>query len=290
MPCNLEQPRQENMRNTDRVALIAGASSGIGFHTASLLARRGYTVYGTSRKVDESSRAHVQGIGFSLVEMDVDNEDSVRKAVDTVMDKESRLDIVVNSAGFGLAGALEDTSIEEAKQQFETNFFGVLRICRAVLPIMRRQRYGYLVNVGSIGGVLGIPFQSIYSASKFALEGLSEALRMEVEPYGIRVVLIQPGNYRTEFTARRVRAKESSPGSVYHKTFERALGVMEKDELEAPEPKRVAQVIEQAVTSDSPGLRYVADPSIARFAPFLKRILPYAIVEAGLKRVFKLVD
>jgi NAD(P)-dependent dehydrogenase (short-subunit alcohol dehydrogenase family) len=138
--------------------------------------------------------------------------------------------------------------------------------------------------------VLGIPFQSIYSASKFALEGLCEALRLEVEPYGIRVVLIQPGNYRAEFTASRMRAKESRPGSVYHKTFERAPGVMEKDELEAPEPKNVAQVIEQVVTSDSPRLRYVVDPSIVRFSPFLKRVLPYAIVEAGLKRVFKLVD
>jgi NAD(P)-dependent dehydrogenase (short-subunit alcohol dehydrogenase family) len=224
-----------------------------------------------------------------LIELDVDYDASVESAFASIMRSESRLDVVVNSAGYGLAGAVEDTSIDEATKQFETNFFGVLRVCRAALPIMRRQSRGYIVNVSSIGGVLGIPFQSIYSASKFALEGLSEALRMEVEPYGIRVVLIQPGNYRTEFTANRVTAVKADRPSPYYDLFTKALSVMEKDELEAPEPEEVARVIERAVLSDSPRLRYVVDPSIGRFAPMLKRVLPYSVVEAALKRVFKLV-
>ncbi len=278
------------MNLSDRVALITGASSGIGLHTARHLHRQGYKVYGTSRKAARSFAAGNQAVPFTMIQMDVDEDASVDAAVEAIMARETRLDIVVHSAGYGLAGAVEDTPIDEAKQQFETNFFGVLRVCRAVLPIMRQQRYGYIVLVGSIGGVLGIPFQSIYSASKFALEGLAESLRLEVEPYGVRVVLIQPGNYRTEFTASRITASEANDNSVYYDTFKRALTVMEEDELNAPEPEAVAHVIERAVTTDSPRLRYVVDPSYARFAPMLKRLLPYAIVEAGLRRVFRLAQ
>jgi short-subunit dehydrogenase len=278
------------MRHSDRVVLITGASTGIGYHTAQHLHKLGYTVYGTSRNPERLTAAGGRTYPFHMIQMDVDDGESVASGVAAILGEESRLDTVVNSAGYGLAGALEDTAIDEAMQQFETNFFGVLRVCRTVLPIMRDQGNGYLVNVGSIGGVVGIPFQSIYSASKFALEGLSEALRMEVEPYGIRVVLIQPGNYHTEFTASRITARESNHSSVYHDTFKRALTVMENDELSAPKPKAVARVIERAITADSPRLRYVVDPTVARFAPMAKRILPYAVMEAALKRIFKLTQ
>lgn len=277
------------MKHSDRVVLVAGASSGIGYHTAHHLHQLGYKVYGTSRKPIQDGESGDRTYPFRMIRMDVNDDESVQAAVNAILVEQSRLDIVVNSAGYGLAGAVEETTIEEAKQQFETLFFGVLRVCRAVLPIMRNQRYGYIVNVGSIAGVLGIPFQSIYSAAKFALEGLSEALRYEVEPYGVRVVLVQPGNYRTQFTASRVRTIESGQDSIYSETFQRCLGVMENDELSAPEPEAVARVIERAVRSDSPRLRYVVDPTVARFAPMLKRLLPYSIVEVALKRVFKLV-
>lgn len=284
MTCNYQL---ENMKQDQRVALIAGASSGIGYHTALRLHRQGYRVYGTSRRPELRESERVRPYPFRLIGMDINDNVSVETAVMDIFQLESRLDIVVNSAGYGLAGAAEDTSVDEAKQQFETNFFGALRVCRAVLPIMRRQSRGYIVNVGSIGGVIGIPYQSIYSASKFALEGFSEALRMEVERFGVRVVLVQPGNYRTGFTASRVNAAESDHNSAYHDIFRQSLSVMEQDELNAPEPEAVAQVIERAVSSDSPRLRYVVDPSIGRFAPILKRILPYPVVEATLKRVFK---
>jgi len=276
------------MNKARQVVLIAGASSGIGYHTALHLHRQGLRVYGTSRKPARRIAEEGRPYPFRLVEMDVNDDGSVNSAIADIVRFESRLDVVINSAGYGLAGALEDTSVEEAKGQFETNFFGVLRVCKAALPIMRRQSRGYIVNVGSIGGVLGIPFQSMYSASKFALEGMSEALRMEVEPYGIRVVLIQPGNYHTGFTANRVTAIKSDHASEYYDIFARSLSVMEKDELDAPEPEEVARVIDRAISSDSPRLRHVVDPSIARFAPILKRVLPYSIVEAALKHVFKL--
>jgi len=150
------------MNQNDRVVLVVGASSGIGYYSAIHLHRLGYRVFGTSRQANRiTADPGSQGYPFRLIQLDINDNDSVSSAFDSIVEEESRLDVVVNSAGYGLAGAVEDTSVEEAKQQFETNFFGVLRVCRAVLPIMRRQRYGYLVNVGSIAGVLGIPFQSI---------------------------------------------------------------------------------------------------------------------------------
>lgn len=279
------------MNYENRVVLIVGASSGIGYHCAMHLHRRGYRVYGTSRKASQGNEPDGRRetkYPFNMIQMDVDSDASVEAGINSVLRAEPTIDTVVNSAGYGLAGAVEDTSIEEAKQQFETNFFGALRVCRTVLPIMRQRRYGYIVNIGSIAGALGIPFQSIYSASKFALEGYSEALRMEVAPFGIQVVLIQPGNYRTDFTARRVTAAEAKNSSAYRDTFKRALGVMERDELNAPEPVAVAQTVEKAITSKAPRLRYVVDPTVARVAPLLKRLLPYPVVEYGLKRVFKI--
>jgi NAD(P)-dependent dehydrogenase (short-subunit alcohol dehydrogenase family) len=278
------------MNDKNRVVLIVGASSGIGYHCAIHLHNLGYRVYGTSRRADQLvvSASSDERYPFRLIQMDVNDDASVAAGVDNLLQHESRIDVVVNSAGYGIAGAVEDTSIEEAKQQFETNFFGVLRVCRVVLPVMRKQQYGYIINVGSIGGILGIPFQSIYSATKFALEGLSEALRMEVAPFGIRVVLIEPGNYRTEFTASRVTTAGSRENAAYQDTFKRALGVMEQDELNAPEPEAVARVVERAITAKSPRLRYVVDPTVARLAPMLKRLLPYPLVEYGLKHIFKL--
>ena len=278
------------MNGKNRVVLIVGASSGIGYHCAIHLHNLGYRVFGTSRRANQlaASVPSDERYPFRLIQMDVDDEASVAAGVGKLLQEETRIDIVVNSAGYGIAGAVEDTSIEEAKQQFETNFFGVLRVCRVVLPVMREQQYGYVVNVSSIAGVLGIPFQSIYSASKFALEGLSEALRLEVAPFGIRVVLIQPGNYHTDFTTSRVTTAGARDNTAYRDTFKRALGVMEHDELSAPEPQAVARVLERAITAQSPRLRYVVDPTVARLAPTLKRLLPYPLIEYGLKRIFKL--
>ena len=278
------------MNDKDRVVLIVGASSGIGYHCAMHLHNLGYHVYGTSRRADQlvARASGGERYPFRLIQLDVNDDASVAASIDNLLQDESRIDVVVNSAGYGIAGAVEDTSIEEAKQQFETNFFGVLRVCRIVLPVMREQRYGYIVNIGSIAGILGIPFQSMYSASKFALEGLSEALRMEVAPFGIRVVLIQPGNYRTDFTASRVTTAGARDNVAYQDKFKRALHVMEQDEMNAPEPEAVARVVERAITAKSPRLRYVVDPTVARLAPMLKRMLPYPLVEYALKRVFKL--
>jgi NAD(P)-dependent dehydrogenase (short-subunit alcohol dehydrogenase family) len=172
------------MAKDDSVVLITGASSGIGRCCAEHLFQKGCRVYGTSRRASrtDTTGSFAASDTFTMMPMDVTDGNSVRKGVAHVIARESRLDVVVNNAGFAIAGALEDTTIQEAKFQLETNFFGALRVCRAALPIMRQQGSGYIVNIGSLGGLFGLPFQSAYSASKYALEGATEALRQEVKP------------------------------------------------------------------------------------------------------------
>src|SRR5437868_7748992 len=195
------------------VALITGASSGIGAACAAFLVQQGHRVYG-------GSRSAVSTAGVEPITLDVSDDASVASAMETILAKDGRLDILVNNAGFGIAGAIEDTSIDEARAQFDVNFFGVLRMCRAVLPRMRQQKGGYIVNIGSIGGLIAIPFQGFYSASTFALEGFSEALRLEVRPFGIHVVLIEPGDHRTSFTQNRRSTAQPAAGSAYRDRFE----------------------------------------------------------------------
>ena len=171
-----------------RVVLITGASSGIGKACASHLAAQGFRVYATSRRPSS-----ITAPNLTMLAADVNHDDSVEQTVAAIIEREGRIDVVINNAGMGIAGPLENTTTEHAKAQFEVNFFGALRVCRAVLPAMRSQQRGYIINIGSIGGILALPYQSMYSASKFALEGMSEALRMEIRSFGIRVVLIEPG-------------------------------------------------------------------------------------------------
>lgn len=211
--------------------------------------------------------------------MDVTVDDSVRVACDSLLEHEGRLDVLINSAGMGIAGALEDTSPAEAREQFEVNLFGVLRVCRAALPIMRRQGSGYIINIGSIGGLVAIPYQGVYSASKFALEGLTECLRMEVMGFGIRVVLIEPGDYRTGFTKNRRLTQESSENPAYRAAFDRAIQRMATDEQTGPLPDSIAQLVCKVIRTRNPRLRYTAGPGAQRAAVWLKRLAPNALVE-----------
>lgn len=260
----------------NRVALVTGASSGIGLACAELLARRGFRVYGASRHPKDSST-------FESVCMDVTVESSVSDRVANVLQREGRLDIVVNNAGAGLAGSIEDTSIEEAREQFELNFFGVLRVCRAVLPSMRACRSGLIVNIGSIAGQIAVPYQGVYSASKFALEGLSEALRFEVAPFGIRVVLIEPGDHRTLFTANRRRTKASLLDSGYRERCDRAVARMAADEESGSDPNSVARMLGRIVNLSRPRLRYTTGPASERAAVWLKRLMPNTVIEKAVE-------
>ena len=194
------------------------------------------------------------------------------KAIDEVWRHEQRIDVLVNCAGFGIAGAIEDTPIELAQAQFNTNVFGVMRVCRRVLPLMRRRQRGVIINVTSIAGEFSLPFQGWYSGSKFAVEGLSEALHAEVRPYGIDVVVVQPGDFRTGFTnARRVA---DHTGSVYAERAERALAIAARDETAGADPEQAARLIAGIIASRRRKLRYVVGPAAQEWLMRLRHVLP----------------
>jgi NAD(P)-dependent dehydrogenase (short-subunit alcohol dehydrogenase family) len=185
------------------IAVVTGSSTGIGFETSLLLARNGFYTYATMRdrlKSDKIEKiANKENLPLEVLSMDVDNDDSVRNAIHKIIDEKKKIDILVNNAGYGLFGALEDISIEEIKKQFETNLFGAIRTIKEVLPTMREQKNGIIINVSSIAGVVGIPAECIYVSTKFALEGLTESISYELQPYGIKVVIIEPGVINTNF-------------------------------------------------------------------------------------------
>jgi NAD(P)-dependent dehydrogenase (short-subunit alcohol dehydrogenase family) len=266
-----------------RVVLVTGASSGIGLACATLLAGRGFRVYGTLRRAATGPVGNV-----TMLTADVTNDQSVDQVVAEVLDRERRLDIVVNNAGMGIAGPVENTSIEEAKSQLEVNFFGAFRVCRAALPVMRRQGSGYIVNIGSIGGLIAIPYQAMYSASKFALEGLSEALRMEVRPFGIRVVLIEPGDHKTALTANRRFSKTSGSTDPYGASFAAALERTAHDEQAGPGPEQIARLLYRIVNQRNPRLRYTIGPAPQRAAVWLKRLLPNGVLEYAMRTYYGL--
>jgi NAD(P)-dependent dehydrogenase (short-subunit alcohol dehydrogenase family) len=269
-------------RMDTKVILITGASSGIGKTCAHYLSEIGHRVYGACRVPQGEESNH-----FVPMQMDVDRDDLVDSGVQRIVEREGRMDVVVNCAGFGIAGSVEDTSIEEAKAQFETNFFGAIRVCKAVLPTMRRQESGLIVNISSIAGLVSLPFQGLYSASKFALEGLTEALRMEVLPFGIRVVLIEPGNFQTRFTVNRKRTFGSQADIVYRERFDKAIAVTEKDESNGYSPIEIAHLLERIIKDPSPGLRYAVGPFSERAIIKIKNSLSYKLYEMLMMRHFK---
>ena len=200
------------------------------------------------------------------------------------MKKTGMLNIVVNSAGYGLAGSIEDTSLKEAKDQFITNFFGVHEVCRQVIPIMRKQQSGYIINISSLAGLVGLPFQAFYSASKYAIEGYTEALRMELKPFGIKVSLIEPGDFCTAFTEHRQIAKKSEIDSVYKERFKKALRAVEESERKGNPPERIALLIEKIISIPSPRLRYRIGPSATLVG--LKPLIPESIALNLISRYY----
>lgn len=271
------------MSASQRVVLVTGASSGIGQACARHLAGRGWRVFGTSRRASADGRA--EG-GVEMVAMDVDSDASVQVAVATVLERAGRIDAVVNNAGWALAGAVEDTTPDEARAQMETNFMGVWRVCRAVLPAMRAAGRGHIVNVGSIGGRVGLPFQAAYSASKFAVAGFTEALSGEVRPFGIHVALIEPGNYRTGITTSRRLAFGAGEASAYARRFGRAMRVIEADEQRGADPAEVARAVKRVLESRAPRLRTMVGPAFERVAASSKSVMPGRLFERIVLRIY----
>lgn len=267
-------------KTSEKVILVTGASSGIGRACATALAQQGHHVYGTSR-VPRSPVGN-----FAMLPMDVTDATSVQAAVQTLLEREGRIDIVVNNAGIGYGGAIEDTALKEAQATFETNFFGVLRVCHAVLPSMRAQRSGLIINISSIGGMISLPFQGLYSASKYALEALSEALRMEVKRFGIHVVLVEPGDTATQFTANRRNTRGADENPVYHEAYRRTLAQIEADERGGAAPESVARTVLRIVASSRPKVRYVVGPFHQKLAVLIKCLVPSRVFEWIIMRVY----
>jgi len=258
------------------VVLITGASAGIGLVTADHLAGRGWTVIGASRRGTGSD-------GWTPLVMDVDDDASVRAGVEGVVADHGELHAVVACAGWGLSGPVEQTPMDEAKGQLETNFWGAVRVVQAALPAMRRQGRGQVVLVSSIGGVVALPFQAFYSASKFALEGYGEALAYEVAPFGIAVTLVEPGNVRTEFTARRRKVIPPEGGDPYAAVVATSVGLMERGEANGVPASDVATVISRVLESRRPPRHVSVGKMGERVGIMAKRLMPYRWFERAAK-------
>jgi NAD(P)-dependent dehydrogenase (short-subunit alcohol dehydrogenase family) len=260
---------------SDKVVVVTGASAGIGWACGEFLARSGWTVVGASRR-------GTSGGGWRGLVMDVDDDASVTEGVASVLEDHGHIDALLACAGWGLAGAVEQTPLAQAKAQVETNFWGAVRAANAVLPAFRRQGGGRLVLMSSIGGVLGIPFQAFYSASKFALEGYGESLAYEVAPFGIHVTLIEPGNFKTDFTQSR-RKVDVTGEDPYESARVKAIEVMERDEMNGANPSDVAKVAERVLASAHPPRRVSVGKFDERIGIFGKRILPFRVFERAAK-------
>ena len=256
-----------------KVAAVTGSSSGMGYETSLILARNGFHTYATMRKVDGGGGGSKQIIDIAknenlplqVIQLDVNNDKSVTEAINRIANEKGRIDVVINNAGYDLMGALEETSIDEIKAQFETNFFGAVRVMQAVIPMMRKQGEGIIVNITSLGGRISFPLNSPYHATKFALEGLSESIQYELEPFGIKIIVIEPGGVGSNFLKNlKWASKMSDPLNSPYRSMQNSMSEYFKQWAQnLTHPSEVAKVILQAVTTDNPDFRYVVGKDAA---------------------------
>jgi NAD(P)-dependent dehydrogenase (short-subunit alcohol dehydrogenase family) len=247
----------------DKVAVVTGSSTGIGYETSLTLARNGFLTYATMRNLNKSENmkmvATKENLPIRIKQLDVTDDISVTNAVQAISSEAGRIDVLVNNAGYGLNGAFEDLAMDEIKAQYETNVFGLIRMTQAVLPIMRRQKSGAIVNISSGAGRFGFPSGSAYVSTKFAVEGLSESMSYELEPFGIKVAIVEPGVIRTNFADGLVVAKKSKDrSSPYSQLMQKAANGFEKMMKNASSPDLVANVVLKAIRNEKPNLRYLA--------------------------------
>lgn len=271
------------MGRPDAVVLITGGSSGLGKATGTFLSTRGYRVYGTARNPGKYRDSET----FPLLAMDVQDEASVQAAVRELIHREGRIDILINNAGVGITGPLEETPHEAALSAFETNFHGPLRVMRAVLPHMRERQSGFILNISSIAGSMGLPFRGIYSASKGALQLATEAYRMEVRTFGVRMCSLAPGDYATNIAAGRFHSPLVE-GSPYALSYGSSLELMDRHVSEGRDPDQVARKVYRILQKQHPKVHYTVGSPLQRFSLFLKRLLPDKLYERLLLNHYKL--
>lgn len=265
-----------------KVVLITGGSSGIGKSVGEFLLTKGLTVYGTSRNPQNYTQSK-----FPIIALDVADNNTIVTCVKTVIDAEGQLDIVINNAGAGITGPIEEIPEVEIKRNFETNFFGPINVIKAVLPQMRNQNSGLIINITSIAGYMGLPYRGIYSASKGALELITEAFRLEIKDFNIHITNIAPGDFATNIAAGRFHApaKEDSP---YKEKYESVLKAIDEDVNEANDPIAVAEMVYKVIKTKQPKIHYKVGAFKQKFSIVLKRLLPDKVYEKMLINHYKL--
>lgn len=259
------------MSMNQKVAIVTGSSSGIGLDASVTLAQNGFLTYATMRNLDKSSivkaAADKEQLPIKVVQLDVTDDHSVKDAIRDIVSEAKRIDVLINNAGFGLVGAFEDLSIDEIKDQYETNVFGLIRLTQAVLPIMREQKSGIIVNISSGAGLFGYPGGSAYVSSKFAIEGLSESISYELDQFGIKVVLIEPGFIKTNFSnAMAIAKKAQDPSSPYSQMMQKIQTRSNEMAKTGSSVDVVTKAILKAVTTERPNLRYLAGKDVETWA------------------------
>jgi len=257
-----------------KVILVTGASSGIGLACANALQAKGHTVYGSARDLKR-----LNAVSFKPIELDVTNDASVKAAIDKIIKAEGKIDVLVNNAGNGVTGPAYAMPVDFAKKQFEVNFFGVVRVSTEVLPKMIEAKQGLVVNISSLAGLFGLPYQGMYSASKYAIEGYSQSLRMELRNTGVKVVLINPGDFKSDFTQNRDKVPFPLKNEKLEAEYNTAVASMEKDESVGASPDIIGKQLVKIVEASNPSHRYLVGALGQTIAVTLKSILPGGLFE-----------
>lgn len=266
----------------NKVVLITGGSSGIGKAVGEFLHHKGFVVYGTSR-----NPSRIVNSLFPLIALDVREPESIRAAIDKVISISGQVDVVINNAGVGITGALEEIPMEEIKNNFEINLFGPIEVIKAVLPQMRLQKSGLIINITSIAGYMGLPYRSVYSASKGALELITEALRMEVRPFNIHITNVAPGDFATNIAAGRYHVPLAK-GSAYETVYGNVLKTMDAHVDSGSNPDEMGEAIYRIIQNASPRIHYKVGAFVQKFSIVLKRVLPDKVYEKMLMKHYKL--
>lgn len=265
-----------------KIVLITGASTGIGKAIGNYLSQNGFTIIGTSRNPEQYSNSF-----FELVQLDVKSVSSINNAVQKIIAKHQKIDILINNAGAGITGPMEELDTQEMKNNFDTNFFGPIEVMKAVLPHMRNQKSGLIINITSLAGYMGLPYRGIYSATKGALELITEAMRMEVKQFGVNITNVAPGDFATNIAAGRFHAPIIK-GSVYEKAYSITLETMNSHVNSGENPNEMAIAILKIINTKNPKIHYKVSNFMQKFSIVLKRVLPDLVYEKMVMNHFKL--
>jgi len=254
----------------NKVVLVTGGSSGIGKSICLYLHEKGYTVYGTSR----NPARYANEVPFKLIALDVLDEKTITPALKTIIDTEGKLDVLINNAGIGMLGSIEDSTADEVKDVFETNVYGILRTCQAVLPHMRERKAGLIINVSSIAGYMGLPYRGIYSATKASVHMITEAMRIELKPYGVKACVVDPGDFATNISENRLVAHAGRSGSVYAKEINRVEAMINAEVAHSPDPILMGKIIAKIIETNNPDINYVIGKPMQKLSILVRRLVP----------------